>query len=147
MDQPNNPSLRRTLDIVPDDMEIKSIPLFRGLHREIGSYFICAIARRARDEEEKEEKKRKNDDDGTTLASQAEGCTRPDLLIVDTPIVCSSSASLSFRPSFRDIFLGSFFVAQVICHRTSSQIARVVSHVHIDIARRWLYKPLYLKVV
>lgn len=29
------------------DMEIKSIPLFRGLHREIGSYFICAIKTRA----------------------------------------------------------------------------------------------------
>lgn len=32
--------------VAPADMEIKSIPLFRGLHREIGSYFIRAIKTR-----------------------------------------------------------------------------------------------------
>jgi len=40
-------SLRRERPFVSrGDMEIKSIALFRGLHREIGSYFICAIKTR-----------------------------------------------------------------------------------------------------
>jgi hypothetical protein len=46
----------------------------------------------------------------SSQAPQAEGCTRPDLLIVDMPIVCSSVSPppppppSSLPAAFRDIF-------------------------------------------
>jgi len=103
--------------VLRGDMEIKSIPLFRGLHREIGSYFICAIKTRTMTRGRKSGERgsgRKRRRTTTTVPSsqapQAEGCTRPDLLIVDMPIVCSSVSPppppppSSLPAAFRDIF-------------------------------------------
>lgn len=131
-DESNDPFVVRG----PGDMEIKSIPLFRGLHREIGSYFICAIKTRTMTR-----RRRSGRTTTTTVplsqAPQAEGCTRPDLLI-DTPIVCSPSACLSLSPfSFRRYFfrLLSYSWSDLPSNAFPDCMCRVT---YITIPRRWL---------
>jgi len=126
-------SLRRERPFVSrGDMEIKSIALFRGLHREIGSYFICAIKTRMLTRGRKSRRKTRTVPPSQTR--QAEGCTRPDLLIVDMPIVCSSASLSHPSPSlpFPAIFF-RFLPYSPICHLNASpDCARCVTYAMIS---------------
>lgn len=106
-------------------MEIKSIALFRGLRREIGSYFIPC-----------RQDAYGNDDDGATLERPSgRGCTRPDLLIADRvlPPRVFSRPRYFFRPSFAPSS------SRVIRGRTLCHIARITITFEEEVSRRrWM---------